>query len=164
MSQRERKPPVTHSTFVIEREYPVRPARVFAAWSDPVFKLRWTVCGEGWVVSEHQFDFRVGGRELLRLGPAGGTAHVFDGHYFDIVPDERIVYGYALQLGDVRISVSLATLELRAVGRGTKLVFTEQGAYLDGYDGAREREEGTREGLDRLAPLLADFGDPIGVA
>jgi len=26
---------VTHATFVVERTYPVSPARVFAAWAEP---------------------------------------------------------------------------------------------------------------------------------
>jgi uncharacterized protein YndB with AHSA1/START domain len=32
---------VSHGTFVIERELPHAPARVFAAWADPKAKARW---------------------------------------------------------------------------------------------------------------------------
>ncbi len=32
---------VIHSTFSLERIYPAPPARVFAAWADPVAKARW---------------------------------------------------------------------------------------------------------------------------
>ena len=32
---------VTHATFSLERDYPVAPARVFAAWADPAAKARW---------------------------------------------------------------------------------------------------------------------------
>ena len=41
---------------------------------------------------------------------------------------------------------------------GTRLTWTEQGAYLDGFDGAeapRLREGGTSEMLDGLAKYLA---------
>ena len=37
--------------------------------------------------------------------------HRFDSLYYDIVPDERIVYSYEMHLDDKRISVSLATIE-----------------------------------------------------
>ena len=39
-----------------------------------------------------------------------------------------------MHLDDTRISVSLATVELKPAGKGTRLIFTEQGAFLDGYD------------------------------
>ena len=38
--------------------------------------------------------------------------------------------------------------------RGTKVTFTEHGAYLDGSDNGREREKGTRELLDALGSEL----------
>jgi uncharacterized protein YndB with AHSA1/START domain len=83
-------------------------------------------------------------------GPAGGTRHVFDAVFHDIVADQRIVYAYDMHLDQRRISVSLTTIELFAVAGGTRLVFTEQGVFLDGYDDIAGREEGTRIGLDNL--------------
>jgi uncharacterized protein YndB with AHSA1/START domain len=144
-----------HATFTIERVYPATPARVFAAWSTKEAKTAWAYCHAEWPVTEHVFDFRVGGREYAVTGPAGGTRHVFNAHYFDIVPDQRIVYAYDMHLDDRRISVSLATLEFFAVADGTRLVLTEQGAFLDGYDDIAGREEGTRIGLGNLDRLFS---------
>ena len=55
-----------------------------------------------------------------------------------------------MHLDERRISVSLTTIEFFAVAGGTRLVLTEQGAFLDGYDDIAGREEGTRIGLDNL--------------
>jgi uncharacterized protein YndB with AHSA1/START domain len=145
---------VTHDTFVIERTYNVAPARVFAAWSDPVAKRRWFAGPQEWQQGKHELDFRVGGREHTSGGPKGGPVHRYEAIYWDIVPNERIVSTYDMHMDQIRISVSLATVELKTAGSGTKLIYTEQGAYLDGYDDAGQREAGTRELLDALAKEL----------
>jgi two-component system sensor histidine kinase KdpD len=59
-----------------------------------------------------------------------------------------------LHIDDRRISVSLATIELKPEGSGTRLTFTEQGAFLDGYDDPGDRERGTRLLLDALGRSL----------
>ena len=146
---------VVHSTITIERTYPVAPERVFKAWADPRQKRRWFAEGEGGSVLQYDLDFREGGRETARFRDEKSNAEFRnDGHYEDIVPGRRIVVAYTMSAGDRRISASLATVELRPQGEGTRLVFTEQAAFFDGADGPRMREQGWRELLDRLAAEL----------
>src|SRR4026207_2500506 len=45
-----------------------------------------------------------------------GRSYRFDALYQDIVPNERIVYTYDMHLDDKRISVSLASIELKPAG------------------------------------------------
>jgi uncharacterized protein YndB with AHSA1/START domain len=71
-----------------------------------------------------------------------------------VVADERIVYAYEMHLDDRKIYVSLATLELKPAGTDTRLVMTEQGAFLDGYDDAGSREHGSNFLLDALGNSL----------
>jgi uncharacterized protein YndB with AHSA1/START domain len=144
-----------HATFVIERRYPAAPARVFHAFADLEAKQAWFGGPKEWARGQHHFDFREGGGERLSGGPPGGTVHHFDATYIDIVPDQRIVYSYVMHLDEQRISVSLATIELLPDGKGTLLKLTEQGVFLDGYDDAGKREEGTRGLLDQLGVALA---------
>jgi len=103
---------------------------------------------------ERVFEFRVGGEEILKGEFPGGRVTDFRSRYFDIVPDRRIVYGYGMHIDGVRISVSLATVEFQLDGAGTRLVVTEQGAFLDGYDDAGSREQGTRWLLEKLDAAL----------
>ena len=140
-----------HSTFAIERTYDASPARVFEAWADPVAKSRWFGGSEP---PEHQLDFRVGGREVNRGGPPGGPVFTYEALYYDIVPGERIVYAYEMYMGDTRISVSVTTVEFSGAGNGTRLLFTEQGAFLDGHDTPAQREHGTGELLEKLGAAL----------
>ena len=94
------------------------------------------------------------GHERVSGGPPAGPIHVYNGVYQDIVPDQRIIVCYDMHLDETRISVSLATVEFKAAGAGTRLIYTEQGAFLDGYDDPAQREEGTRELLDNLGSAL----------
>lgn len=145
---------VTHAAFTIERTYDAPPQRVFAAMADSKIKERWFNGPEEWGPDEHEMDFRVGGRETSRGGPPGGPVHTFNAIYYDIIPNERIIFAYDMHLDDIRISVSLTTIQLEPAGTGTRLTFTEQGAFLDGYDDAGAREHGTGDLLDALGKEL----------
>ena len=146
---------VNHATFVIERTYPAAPGRVFAAWASLEAKNIWMddpdYKSDG---TEGQLDFRVGGHERFGgLSPEGST-YRYDATYYDIVPDQRIVYCYEMYAGEARISVSVATVEFRGQDMSTHLVLTEQGVFLDGHDTVAQRKEGTRSLLDSLAAIL----------
>jgi uncharacterized protein YndB with AHSA1/START domain len=145
---------VQHATFSIERTYAVPPAAVFAAWSDATNKQKWSVGPPGWSRQAYSLDFTVGGKEHSEVGPDGGPSHIYDARYEDIVPDERLVFSYQMRIGEKRISASLATVELRLQVGGTAVTFTEQAAFLDGYDDAGSREMGTNSLLDLLGAHL----------
>ena len=145
---------VTHATFVIKRIYDAAPARVFAAFATAEAKRRWFKGPDDWESGPYELDFRVGGREFESGGPRGAPSHTYEATFRDIVPNERIVTSYVMHLGETKISVSLATVELRPEGAGTRLTLTELGAYLDGYDDAGAREHGTGELLDALGASL----------
>ena len=59
-----------------------------------------------------------------------------------------------MHLDGRKISVSQACIELMPDGQGTKLVLTEYGDYLDGYDDAGSREHGTNWLIDNLGKSL----------
>jgi uncharacterized protein YndB with AHSA1/START domain len=142
---------VEHATFVVERTYEVSPERAFAAWADPRAKARWYVDSDAHL----ELDFRVGGRERSQGIAPDGRAYSYEALFQDIVPAERIVYTSEMLLEETRISVSLATVEFTLVGDGdTRLVFTEQGAFLDGHEPPARRAEGMGGLLDALGEEL----------
>ena len=101
-----------------------------------------------------ELDFKVGGRETNRgVGP-DGKVYTYDARYADIVPDQRIVYSYEMYQDGRRVSMSIGTVELESEGGATRLIYTEQGAFLDGLDSPADREHGTRELLDALGGVL----------
>jgi uncharacterized protein YndB with AHSA1/START domain len=148
---------VVHDTFVIDRHYPASRARVFSAFADPSAKVRWFGDPDIEKDALHEIDFRVGGRESIRGdAPDGGPSFTYDALYQDIVENQRIIYSYEMTMTGQRISVSVATIELITEGSGTRLILTEQGAFLDGLDTHAAREKGTRDLLDALGRYLGD--------
>ncbi len=144
----------THATFVIERSLDFTPKFVFRAWADPKAKARWFKGPEEWGQEKYGLDFRVGGHEYESGGPVDGPTHHYSATYYDIVPDERIIYAFDMHLGDKRITVSLATVEFKPAGAGTRMIFSEQIVFLDGIDHLPERKEGTEAMLDNLEAEL----------
>jgi uncharacterized protein YndB with AHSA1/START domain len=107
-----------------------------------------------WDIVERTMDFRVSGRERLKGRWKSGLVTEFDATYYHIIPGERIVYAYEMRLDERKISVSLATFEFNRSGAGAKLIMTEQGAFLDGYDDNGSRERGSRAIMDKLSAYL----------
>jgi len=145
---------VQHGSFTIRREYGVPVAIVFKAWADKDAKAKWFAGPAGWKEIVREQDFRVGGRERTKGVFPDGRESDFRCEYRDIVENERIVYVYDMYVDGRKISVSLATVVFGKVGNGTRLVVTEHGAFLDGYDDAGGREQGTGFLLDQLGKSL----------
>jgi uncharacterized protein YndB with AHSA1/START domain len=146
---------VSHGMFTLERTYPASSERVFAAFATAEGKARWFVGpSDDWTLVERAFDFREGGEERLTGRWANGMLTEFHARYLDIVEGARIVYVYEMRQNGTKISASLATLEFRAATGGTRLVVTEQGAFLDGYEDAGARERGAALLLDQVGRSL----------
>lgn len=142
---------VMHETVVVDRSYAAGVERVYRAWTDPALLARWYVPGDDrWTAKIVAHDFRVGGDNRMTFGPPDET-FVEDSHYVDIVPNRRICYAMSIARGDVRITVSLVTVEFGPHGAGSAVRVTDQLAILDGGDTAAERERGWGETLDKLA-------------
>jgi uncharacterized protein YndB with AHSA1/START domain len=147
---------VAHGSFTLERVYDASPARVYAAFATEQAKEAWfSGPSDEWEPVERRFDFRVGGSERAKGRWRNGVVSTFDAVYFDVVPNERIVYAYEMHIDDRKISVSLASIEIKPEGAGTRLTVTEHGAFLDGYDDAGSREHGTGLLLDQLGKSLS---------
>ena len=150
-----------HGSFVVERLIDASPSQVYAAFATAEGKERWFNAPQAKVL-KRDFDFRVGGRDRLMVEwPPGSHAKApealttdFRAEYRDIVPERRIVYVYDLYIDARKISVSLATIELRPEKERTRLIITEQGVFLDGYRDEGARERGTNDLTDKLVASL----------
>ncbi len=112
---------------------------------------------DGWTATTREVDVREGGHETTAGEVPGEWSSRFEASYHVVVPDARIVSSYVMFHNDVRLSVSIATIELDAIdgGDATRVVFTEQGAYFEGGEAANaERESGTIQLLKQVEATL----------
>lgn len=152
---------ITHASFVIERTYEVSPQRVFQGFADPAKKRRWYGAREPMTTEEFEMDFRPGGidRMVYRFGKGmplpEGTKLSYETRYQDIVENQRIVCVYTMAINDKVVSCSQDSVELLPKGKGTEMVFTEQGAFFENSDGPKMREDGWKTLIGRLSEELA---------
>lgn len=148
-----------HNTFVIERSFPWRPARVFSGFAQPALKRRWYAEGDH-DLEEFHMDFRAGGVERLRYRfreghPIAGSEIANESVYQDIESEKRIVMTSRMSLDGKPIVVMLATFEFLPAEHGTDLILTHQGTYIDWPDGVKLIELGWTQLIDRLRKDLA---------
>ena len=154
------EPSTLHNTFVLERSYPQLPDRVYAAFAQPARKRRWYAEGEH-EIQEFEMEFRVGGIERFHYRfkeghPIAGSEITNESIYQDIELDKRIVMTTKMSLNQRPIVVMLATFEFMPAGKGTDLILTHQGTYIDWPDGVQMVEAGWRGLVDRLEKHLAE--------
>lgn len=148
-----------HNSFVIERNFPQRPARVFSAFAQPALKRRWYAEGDHEIL-DFNMDFRLGGSERFRYRfkeghPIAGSEIANESTYQDILEEKRIVMTTRMSLNGKPIVVMLATFEFVPNGAGTDVILTHQGAYIDWPDGVKMIEMGWKSLIERLAKELA---------
>ncbi len=143
-----------HETFVLERVYDAPPTRVFAAWADPAARAQWSAPSADQGIEYLATDFRVGGRDVSRCGPAGDLRIRVEARYHDIVADRRLVFAESVAFEETPLSVSLITVVFAAEGAGTRLTLTDQIAALDGSDMVAGSKAGLGAALENLDGYL----------
>ncbi|TGK05216.1 ATPase [Leptospira langatensis] len=152
------KTKIAHESFQIEKTYNHTPELVFSAWASTEAKSHWFIGPRDWVLIKRELDFKVGGREILH-GNFGGTLEtLFTAHFHDIIKNERIVFDYDMHMNGKILSSSIASIEIEEIGpKKTRLIFTEQVAFLDGTPGEQgvlSRKNGTMEHLVKIEAFL----------
>ena len=144
-----------HATFTVERIYPNCRAHVWAAWAKRDKKAAWL--GN----RDLALDFRPGGSERSAFSDQMGE-HLNEGHYFEILDQQRIVLAYSMALNGRVHTVSLTTIIFADEGGGTRLTYTEQMCVIPPSDGDEGRRHGWTHLLEGLAGYLAEDGTRVG--
>jgi uncharacterized protein YndB with AHSA1/START domain len=134
---------------VSTRTFPVPPAQVFAAFTDPERLKRWWG-PDGFTNTFHEFDFRPGGMWRFVMHGPDGTNYVNESQFLEVVDHERIVFDHLRTMHRFRMAMTFA-------GRGeTTLTWRQR------FETAAECEKvkafagpANEQNFDRLAAVLA---------
>ena len=106
-------------TLVIERVFKAPPERVFKAWTDPAFLVKWWG-PEGFTTPECRMDVRPGGAWRTRMvGPDGD--HTVAGVYREIAPPRRLVFTWGWEIDGGRGHETVVDLTFEATPEGTRM-------------------------------------------
>lgn len=144
-----------HETIVIERAFDHPVADVFAAWADPAIRAAWAAPAPGHVVIYDQAEFRVGGLDRSRCGPAAHPDVDVEARYLSIVGDGRIVFSEVITVGGRQLSASLISASFEGAGRRTRFTLTVQIASFAGPGIVEGNRQGWSAALGNLAGHLA---------
>ncbi len=151
--------PITHDTFLIERDFRKPPAIVFGAFSEQEKKKRWYAESEAHRQLSYTLDFRVGGREelmaeMLPGTPIAGDRLRWSSVFLSVIPNERIVFSQVLDRNENRISCALVTASFLPGPGGCKVSLTHQAVFFEGADGPEMRRMGWEALLDKAGRFV----------
>ena len=138
-------------SLALTRSYHVAPEKVWRAWTDPEALKRWWGPGAPQPVALAQLDLRVGGRFRILFGGPEGKDHEVQGVYKEVVPNRRLVFTWTWP-NSTPERESLVTIEFKAVGRGTELVFRHEQLFDEAVRDGHRR--GWTESLVKLEQFL----------
>ena len=139
-------------SLTLSRHYPVAPEKVWRAWTDPQAVKRWWGPTPGEPVSLAELDVRVGGRFRIVFGGADGKMHECAGAYKEVVPNRKLVFTWSWP-NSTPDRISVVTIEFRAAGKGTDLLFKHEQLFDEAARDGHKR--GWSGALDKLAAYLA---------
>jgi len=138
-------------SLTLSRHYPVAPEKVWRAWTDPKAVSQWWGPGPGEPVSLAELDVRIGGRFRIVFGGPDGKMHECAGTYQEVVPNRKLVFTWSWP-NSTPERISVVTIEFRAAGKGTDLVFKHEQLFDEKVRDDHKR--GWSGTLDKLAEFL----------
>jgi uncharacterized protein YndB with AHSA1/START domain len=132
------------------RIFPVAPARLFAAFSDPAQLARWWGPA-GFTNTIQEFDFRAGGAWRITMRAPNGTEYPNESRFLEVTPPARIVFEHIGPMHRYWL-----TMEFAAAEGGTRLTWRMRFESAAENDRLKEFISGANEqNFDRLAACVS---------
>lgn len=143
-----------HATLAIERICAAPPARVFAAFADPVERASWGNPSESSAFVYDEVDFREGGVDVFHCGEKSDPQYRGVTRYYDIVSNERIVSSEIVEVQGRKLLITMATITFEPAGAGTRVSVTAQLTSLAGEQMLNGAKIGHNAALDNLVAAM----------
>ena len=143
----------TDEQILITREFGIRRALIYRAWTTPELVRRWWP-GERGEMTVAEIDLRVGGAWRYVLITHDGAEVAFHGQYREVVPDERIVYTEEFE-GRPGVHAQTAVTFTEVEGRTTVAILVQYGSRRDRDAHRQYMADGLQDALDLLEQTAA---------
>lgn len=144
-----------HATINLKRAFSMSAEHIFSEFADPQARAKWSAPSNDALIYDES-DFREGGRDVFRCGPADDLRFQGTTTYHVIVPNKCVISTETLVQGKSRLAVALNTLEFVPTEKGSNLEVTIQIASFVGPEMIKGYESGNRSALEGLARHLGE--------
>ena len=145
---------------VITRQFDAPRHLVFACYTQPTLIKRWLNGAEGWIMTECEFEPRVGGKYRYVWKAPSGYVMAMGGTVREIEPVERVVSAELFE-DDWTGGETISRLELTEASERTTLVNTITYSSKEARDGALKTPmaDGMEYGFKKLDTVLVQLAD-----
>ena len=150
----------TDEQIVITRQFDAPRHLVFACYTQPALIKRWLNGAEGWIMTECEFEPKVGGKYRYVWKAPSGYVMAMGGTVREIEPVERVVSAELFE-DDWTGGETISRLELTEASERTTLVNTITYSSKEARDGALKTPmaDGMEYGFKKLDTVLAQLAD-----
>ena len=141
--------------FDLTRTLPLAPDRLWHLLTDGQMRETWGAPEEGMVLTMDKSDFRVGGHETHRCGPADDPEFTVDTRWYRIDGPHDAAFTETVNIGGSAIATTLVTYRVTAEGTGSRLDVSVAVSSFTGPDADGEFKAGWEAGLTNLEALAA---------
>ncbi|WP_299613370.1 SRPBCC domain-containing protein [uncultured Tateyamaria sp.] len=141
--------------FELTRTLPMTPDKLWHVLTDAKMRETWGAPEEGMVLTMEVSDFRVGGSETHRCGPADAPDFTVDTRWYRIDAPHDAAFTETVHIGGDTIATTLVTYRLSAEGTGSRLDVAVAVSSFTGPDADGEFKAGWEAGLANLEALVA---------
>ncbi|MGV6838808.1 MAG: SRPBCC domain-containing protein [Planktomarina sp.] len=141
-------------TFTFERKFPLSPDRMWTLLTSPEYRETWGAPEEGAVLETLSSDFRIGGEDHQRCGPADAPDFEAITRWYNINEPNNVVYTEQIQAGGMTLGASLATIVLSKSNAGSHVSITVAVSSFVGPEMMAEFQGGWEGAMKKLDALV----------
>ena len=144
-------------SFDLARDLPLTPDRLWHVVTDAKMRERWGAPGEGMVLEVDKTDFRVGGHEVHRCGPADAPEFTVDTRWYRIDAPHDACFTETVHADGMTVATTLVTYRITGTDSGARLEVHVAVSSFVGPEGMDEFRAGWEAGLTNLQALGAEL-------
>ena len=143
-------------TFTFDRTFPLPPAKMWHLMTSAEGREAWGAPDDGQVLEALSSDFRIGGTERHRCGPAKAPEFEVTTRWYHIAEPSDAVYTEQIEAGGMTLGASLVTYRIAEAVTGSQVSITVAVSSYVGAEMIGEFRGGWEGGVAKLEQLALE--------